>query len=124
MLLAVVLQIIFKITGNQDNPSAQLQISNLFYIYPPFIAATIPGWLVGLCARRFGPGRILVWGIPVVAMSFLVPIVLFWRHDEIMLFLAGCSIFVSYNVFPQTQAVVPCIVPPSRLGETYGIMSA
>lgn len=95
---------------------------NVFSVYPrPFTLVVV--MMVGVCARRFGPHRLVRVWVPITAILFAFPMILNWVFEEWAIALSGFFVLLPLTNYGPLQALVTHIIPPRQIGEAMGAIA-
>lgn len=95
---------------------------NVFSVYPrplTFIVVMV----VGVCARRFGPHRLVRVWVPVTALLFAFPMILKYTFETWSIMLSGFFVLLPLTNYGPLQALVTHIVHPRQIGEAMGAIA-
>jgi MFS family permease len=95
---------------------------NVFAVYPrPFTLIVV--MTVGVCARRFGPHRLVRVWVPVTALMFAFPMILKYTFETWAITLSGFFVLLPLTNYGPLQALVTHIVHPRQVGEAMGAIA-
>jgi len=95
---------------------------SVFSVYPrplTFIVVMV----VGVCARRFGPHRLVRIWVPVTALLFAFPMILKYTFETWSIMLSGFFVLLPLTNYGPLQALVTHIVHPRQIGEAMGAIA-
>jgi len=95
---------------------------NVFSVYPRPLTLIVV-MVVGVCARRFGPHRLVRVWVPITAILFAFPMILNWVFEEWSIALSGFFVLLPLTNYGPLQALVTHIVPPRQIGEAMGAIA-
>lgn len=98
-----------------------------FSVYPRPLTLIVV-MIVGVCARRYGPHRLVRVWVPITAILFAFPVVLKLRpptedFQTWALLLSGFFTLLPLTNYGPLQALVTHIVPPRQIGEAMGAIA-
>lgn len=98
-------------------------IMTTFSVYPRPLTVVVV-MVVGVCARRFGPHRLVRVWVPITAIMFAFPVVLISQQDATWaLLFSGFFTLLPLTNYGPLQALVTHIVHPRQVGEAMGAIA-
>jgi len=102
--------------------SAITDTMTMFSVYPRPLTFVVM-MVVGVCARRFGPHRLVRVWVPVTALLFAFPMILKNTFENWSILLSGFFILLPLTNYGPLQALVTHIVHPRQIGEAMGAIA-
>lgn len=117
-------QILYNMLDISTDPSAMRSASNLFQVYPRPLTV-IAALVFGVCARRFGPHRLVRVTVPITAVLFAFPVILKFtgQQNGFLIILSGFFTLFPLSNYGPLQALVCHIVSPRQIGEAMGAIA-